>query len=56
LSDFWSDDVVYPKGRALDLLCVLEDTREDLEDRPVWTTLVVAVSGQESVLLDKLAP
>lgn len=56
MSDFWSDEVVYPKVHALDLLCVLEDTREDLEDRPVWTTLVVAVSGQEAVLLEKLAP
>jgi hypothetical protein len=56
LSGFWSNEVVYPKVLALDLLCVLEDTREDLEDRSVWTTLVVAVSGQEAVLLDKLAP
>ncbi len=53
---FWRDEVVYSKRPALDLLGVLEDARIELESRSVWTTLLVAVGGQEAILLDKLAP
>ena len=53
---FWSESITYRTPAALDLPCVLEDTRRDLEIAPIWTTLVVPVSGQEAILLDKLSP